>query len=104
MRVRIADMVSELTELQAKPWMVTHYPNGDASVAVLLPMRKGMRRLVLSVFALGHIIESRWEEIVGIVLDQSEALAIQALRESANDWRVEPIKPQVSDSRQRAYA
>src|SRR5947207_10964321 len=65
-------MTEEIHRLRAQGWIVDENArgNGVGVIAVLLPVRRGMERLVLSVLAPSEIIHERAEEIVAIVQEQ----------------------------------
>lgn len=71
-RVRVSETIDELAKLRSQGWLVRPDARDDGvgAIAVLLPSRRGMERLVLSVLAPAHIIEARREEILGIMLEQ----------------------------------
>lgn len=67
--VRLADMMEELAGLREKGWLITEEADGSGCIAVLLPARRGMDRLVISVLASREVIEQRSGEIIATLLD-----------------------------------
>jgi DNA-binding IclR family transcriptional regulator len=84
-RVNTMQKADELVALRRKGWLVEHDDNGIGTVAILIPSRHGMDRLVLSVVARSHIVESRWEEMVATVVRQRSILEQHSLAADAND-------------------
>lgn len=73
-RVRINETIDELMALRSKGWLIRPEARADGAgaVCVILPPRRGMERLVLSVLAPRETIETRGEEILSIMLEQRE--------------------------------
>jgi IclR family transcriptional regulator, KDG regulon repressor len=73
-RVRLPEMMEELSRLRTQGWNIQPEAREDGTgvVAVLLPPRKGMERLALSVVAAREVIEYRAEEILKIMLEQRD--------------------------------
>lgn len=73
-RVRMPEIMEELSQLRAQGWIVQPEAREDGTgvIAVLLPPRKGMERLALSVMAAREVIEARADEILKIMLEQRE--------------------------------
>lgn len=71
-RVRVPEMQEELNRLRTQGWVIQPDARGDGTgvVAVLLPPRKGMERLALSVLASNEVIAARGEDILDIMLEQ----------------------------------
>lgn len=80
--VRIADVVAELDALRDKGWAIDCGEDGIGSVAVLLPPRRHMDRLVISVLAPSGVIEQRGEEFLGMLIEHKEQIAAQAHEDS----------------------
>ncbi len=68
-RVRVGEVMDELAQLRAKGWVAApdYNEHGAGLVAVMLPLRCGAERLVLSVLASHEVIVERGEEFVAIV-------------------------------------
>lgn len=67
----------ELQALRQRGWKIAptgHGPNCGA-VALLLPRRRGGNRLVLSVRGQRNVIQQRGEDILGVMLEERDALA-----------------------------
>lgn len=75
-RVRISETVDELVKLRSKGWLIQPEAREDGVgvVAVLLPPRKGLDRLVLSMLAPREAIESRAEDMLAIMLEQRDSI------------------------------
>lgn len=84
-RVNTIQKSDELIALRRKGWLVEHDDNGTGTVAMLMPPRHGMDRLVLSIVARSHVVESRWEEMVNAVIRQRSILEQHSLAADAND-------------------
>lgn len=71
-RVRINETIDELLLLRRQGWIVAADARGDGVgvIAVLLPPRKGLERLALTVLAPSEVIEARGEEILAIMVAQ----------------------------------
>ena len=72
--VRYADVVEELAGLREKGWLITEEPEGHGCIAVLLPARRGMDRLVISVLAAPEVIARRAGEIISALLDHRDEI------------------------------
>lgn len=79
--VKIPDVVNELTALREKGWIIAHEEDGSGCVAVLLPHRRHMDRLAVSVQARSEVIEERGEEILALLLRQRDLLGALAIDE-----------------------
>jgi hypothetical protein len=68
------EIMEELAQLRTQGWIIQPEAREDGTgvVAVLLPPRKGMERLALSVMAAREVIEARADEILKIMLEQRE--------------------------------
>jgi IclR family KDG regulon transcriptional repressor len=79
-RVRINETIDELKALRSKGWVVQPDARSDGmgAVCVILPPRRGMERLVLTVLASREIVEARGEEILNIMLEQREDILPEA--------------------------
>lgn len=84
-RVNTVQKSDELIALRRKGWLVEHDGNGTGTVAMLMPPRHGMDRLVLSIVARSHVVESRWEEMVDAVVRQRTKLEEHSRAADAND-------------------
>lgn len=71
-RVRINETIDELLLLRRQGWTMAADARGDGVgvIAILLPPRKGMERLALTVLAPSEVIEARGEEILAIMVAQ----------------------------------
>ena len=67
--VRLADMIDEVAVLREKRWLLTEEADGSGCIAMLLPARRGMDRLVISVLASRDVIARRSGEIIAALLD-----------------------------------
>ena len=72
--VRLADVMEEMAGLREKGWLVTDEEDGSGCIAVLLPARRGMDRLVISVLASREVIEQRSGEIIAALLDHRDEI------------------------------
>ncbi|MFC0302868.1 helix-turn-helix domain-containing protein [Sphingomonas sp. C8-2] len=72
--VRLADVMEEMAALREKGWLVTDQADGSGCIAVLLPARRGMDRLVISVLASREVIEQRSGEIIAALLDHRDEI------------------------------
>nr|WP_047166208.1 helix-turn-helix domain-containing protein [Sphingomonas sp. Y57] len=72
--VRLADVMEEMAALREKGWLVTDQADGSGCIAVLLPARRGMDRLVISVLASREVIEERSGEIIAALLDHRDEI------------------------------
>ncbi|ABQ66686.1 IclR family transcriptional regulator [Rhizorhabdus wittichii] len=72
--VRLADVMEEMAALREKGWLVTDEEDGSGCIAVLLPARRGMDRLVISVLASREVIEQRSGEIIAALLDHRDEI------------------------------
>jgi DNA-binding IclR family transcriptional regulator len=77
-RLPLVSTVEELRGLRQKGWLV--YANGDGttSVSALVRAQRGRDRLVMSITALSHVVEARWEEFVNILVEKRDALVAVA--------------------------
>lgn len=73
--VRGTDIVAELSVLRDKGWVIDAGEEGIGCVAVLLPPRRHLDRLVISVLAPSEVVAERGEEILAMLLDQRETIA-----------------------------
>jgi len=73
-RVRVPDILDELAQLRTQGWIIQPEvgDSGTGVIAMLLPPRKGMERLALSVMASREVIEARGDDILKIMLEQRE--------------------------------
>ena len=73
-RVHMGDTLQALIALRKQGWIIE--PNarddGVGVVSVLLPPRRGVERLALSVQATSETITARGEEILGVMLEQRD--------------------------------
>lgn len=74
LHVRLADVMAEMAELREKGWALTQEADGTGVVAVLLPARKGLDRMVISVLASATALAERSGEIVSALLDHKEEI------------------------------
>ncbi|ATE63922.1 IclR family transcriptional regulator [Rhizorhabdus dicambivorans] len=72
--VRLADVMEELARLREQGWLITDEADGTGCIAVLLPARRGMDRLVISVLASREVIARRSGEIIAALLDHREEI------------------------------
>jgi len=72
--VRMADIMAELVALRETGWVVSYEADGTGSVSALLPARRGMDRLVISVLAAADVIRARSAEIVEAVLSHRKEI------------------------------
>jgi DNA-binding IclR family transcriptional regulator len=72
--VRYADVMDELAGLREKGWLITEEDAGHGCIAVLLPARRGMDRLVISVLAAPEVIARRAGEIISALLDHRDEI------------------------------
>ncbi|CAN7192822.1 helix-turn-helix domain-containing protein [Phenylobacterium sp. LjRoot225] len=79
-RVRISERLQELVELRKQGWLIEPEARDDGAgvVTILLPPRRGVERLALSVLATRETIETRGEEILAIMLQERDHILPQA--------------------------
>lgn len=95
-RVRINETVDELSAMRKRGWLIDPDARADGvgAVSVLLPRRRGMERLALSVLASRAVIEARGNEILEILLDQrEEVLPAQDHDHAGSDTPLRNIVP-----------
>jgi DNA-binding IclR family transcriptional regulator len=75
-RVRINEKIDELSAMRRRGWIVQPDARADNTgvIAILLPPRKGMDRLALSVVAPREVIEARADDILKIMLEQRNGI------------------------------
>lgn len=73
--VRIAEVLSEVAALRDKGWAVEEGQDGGGCVAVLLPLRRKMDRLVISVQANSDVIAARGQEFLELLMQRRESIA-----------------------------
>lgn len=87
-RVRIAETVDELIRLRGQGWLIANDGERETGViAVLLPPRKGLDRLVLSVVAPRCVIDARGDEILNIMLEQRDNILPTSVAGEASTFR-----------------
>lgn len=99
-RVRINETMDELLVLRRQGWTMAADPRGDGIgvIAVLLPPRKGMERLALTVLAPSAVIEARGEEILAIMLAQRGDILPALAGTETRAIRPMPQMPMVRES------
>jgi IclR family KDG regulon transcriptional repressor len=92
--VRLKETVEELSELRRRGWLIQPDARGDGTgvIAVLLPKRKGLDRLALSVVASREVIEARSEEILKIMLAYRRAMRADQVENQAAQKQPAPIR------------
>jgi len=92
--VRLKETVEELSELRRRGWLIQPDARGDGTgvIAVLLPKRKGLDRLALSVVAPRAVIEARSEEILKIMLAYRRAMRADQTENQAAQKQPTPIR------------
>ncbi|GLS98691.1 transcriptional regulator [Sphingobium jiangsuense] len=83
--VKISDVVSELSALREKGWIIAQEEDGTGCVAVLLPHRRHMDRLAISIQARSEVIEERGEEMLALLLRQRDRLGSLCLEEDGTE-------------------
>jgi len=83
--VKISDVVSELSALREKGWIIAQEEDGTGCVAVLLPHRRHMDRLAISIQARSEVIEERGEEMLALLLRQRDRLGSLRLEEDGTE-------------------
>lgn len=75
-RVKVKETAEELRKLSRRGWLVQPEVREDGAgvIAMLMPLRKGRDRLVLSVLAPREVIETRAKDIVRIMAKHRNAL------------------------------
>lgn len=73
--VRVADAVAEVAVLRDKGWMIDEGEDGTGCVAVLLPPRRHMDRLVISVVAPSEVIAERGQEMCDMLMERKDQIA-----------------------------
>ena len=81
-----ADVVAELSTLRDKGWVIEAGEEGVGCVAVLLPPRRHLDRLVISVMAPSDVVAERGEEILAMLIERRETIAAHF----AQDEEAEP--------------
>jgi len=79
--VKIPEVVNELTALREKGWIIAHEEDGTGCVAVLLPHRRHMDRLAVSVQARSEVIEARGEEILAMLMRHRDLLGTLSIED-----------------------
>lgn len=94
-RVRLAETVDELIDLRSKGWLIQPEVRDDGAgvVAVLLPPRKGLDRLALSVLAPREVIETRADAILGIMLEQRDCILPDHGTADLQRMQLTPVQP-----------
>jgi DNA-binding IclR family transcriptional regulator len=84
-RVRINETFAELIELRKQGFVVQPEAHEDGSgvIAILLPPRRGIERLALSVIAPREVIEARKDEILQIMLAERDHVLPQETQAAA---------------------
>ena len=92
--VRLKETDEELSELRRRGWLIQPDARGDGTgvIAVLLPKRKGLDRLALSVVASREVIEARSEEILKIMLAYRRAMRADQVENQAAQKQPAPIR------------
>lgn len=97
-RVNLNDVIVEFATLRDKGWLIEEIEGGMTCIAVLLPRRRNMDRLVLSIEAPTATIQARQDEILQMLIEQRDKIAEQTPEDAgcgSNDNVVrmpEPIK------------
>ena len=73
--VRVHEVVDELAALRDKGWLIEHREDGVGCVAVMLPPRRHMDRLVISVLARSEVIDERGEEFLDMLMERKDRIA-----------------------------
>lgn len=83
--VKIAETIAELAPLRDRGWAIAQDGEGGTGcVAVLLPLRRNMDRLVVSIQASVEVIGARGQEFLELLLGQRDRIA-EAFSESDED-------------------
>lgn len=84
-RVHISDAFQELMDLRKQGYVLQTEGRADGAgvLGILLPARRGIERLALSVVAPREVMEARWEEILKIMQDEREHILPQEVRPAA---------------------
>lgn len=91
--VRGADIVAELAALREKGWAIDHGEDGTGCVAVLLPPRRHMDRLVISVLASSEVIAERGEEMLGMLMQRKDEIAALYAQEEGAEPEASNVIP-----------
>jgi DNA-binding IclR family transcriptional regulator len=83
--VRGADVVAELSALRDKGWVIDEGEDGVGSVSVLIPPRRHMDRLVISVLAPTEVIAARGEEMLAMLMERRERIATLFAQDEENE-------------------
>ena len=73
--VRVAELLSEFTQLRDRGWIIEEDRDGVGGVSVLLPHARSMDRLCVSVLAKPAVIAERGQELLDLLLSRSQAMA-----------------------------
>jgi DNA-binding IclR family transcriptional regulator len=84
-RVRLNETFQELIELRKQGFVVQPqaHEDGTGVVAILLPPRRGVERLALSVIAPREVIEARSDEILRIMFEERDHILPQEAQPAA---------------------
>lgn len=83
-RVQITEMLQRLIGLRKQGWLIEPEAREDAGVVtVLLPPRRGIERLALSVLASRETVAARGEEILKIMLEERDHILPKATSPAA---------------------
>lgn len=74
-RVKVAEAVVELSALRERGWSIETEEDGSGCVSVMLPLRRNLERLAISVHASAEVIEQRGEEFLALMLAQRDRVA-----------------------------
>lgn len=94
--VRGADVVAELSALRDKGWVIEEGEEGEEGVgcvAVLLPPRRHMDRLVISVLAPSEVVAERGEEILAMLMERRERISTLFAQDEEAEPEVSNIIP-----------
>jgi DNA-binding IclR family transcriptional regulator len=72
--VRLADVMAEMEQMREKSWAIDELEDCTGVIAVLLPARRGLDRMVISVLAPAGVVGERSGEIVAALLDHREEI------------------------------
>lgn len=103
--VRMGEIMAELLDLRERGWFVGHHEDGTGCVVALLPARRGMDRLVISILAQSDVIKARSQEFLSALLDHREEIQAADREERFDEFEdnVVPISEPVKITSYRRH-
>lgn len=72
--VKVAELISDFAVLRERGWVIEQEADGTGCAAVMLPVRRGTDRLVMSVQAPADVITQRGEEFLQLLFEQRDKI------------------------------